>query len=299
MKDLSPDASGWLRICVSTGPDTREAVGAFLFDLGCSGLVEEDEDISGYLPEPCDREEIMARLEAFTTRLKELFPWAGSVTQAVESVAEEDWAESWRAFFQPEQVSGNLLVVPAWLPPPSRQTGHVVFMDPGPAFGTGKHATTKLCLREIERLSAERPESSFLDVGTGSGILAIYAVKLGFSPVTGIDIDSEALRWASRNIALNGLEGLIELDGIRVEEISRKYTVVAANLILGEILKLLPHLVARTRDQGSLVISGILRDQIEAVESSLPPALAESLVVHAEGEWACLTVHVVRAEDRQ
>lgn len=299
MSDPDSGGSGWVRISIRAGSDAREAAGAFLFDLGCSGLVEDERELSGYLPEPCNREDLLIRLKTFTARLDHLFSSAAPASAALSSVPDEDWAEAWRSFFRPEQVSADLLVVPAWLPTPPAQTGHVILMDPGPAFGTGKHPTTRLCLREIERLSAESPDASFLDVGTGSGILAVYAAKLGFRPVTGIDIDPEALNWAARNIELNGLEREIALSAIPVEAMDRKYTVVAANLILSEILPLLAHLLARTEDRGRLVISGILRSQVAAVESGLPGDIAGPLHLSVEDEWACLTVGIRRVEDRQ
>jgi ribosomal protein L11 methyltransferase len=227
-----------------------------------------------------------------TARLNEFFPSKAPASAAFSPVVEENWAENWRAFFKPERVSENLLISPAWIPVSDREKGHVILMDPGPAFGTGKHPTTRLCLREIERLFAETGESPFLDVGTGSAILAVYAAKLGFTPVVGIDIDIEALDWAGRNIFLNGFEREITLSDSPVQEIKGRYTVVVANIILGEILKILPHLIDKTVDRGITVISGILREQVAQVESQLPPGLVRSLMVHTEDEWACLTVEI-------
>lgn len=293
------ESRGWVRIAISAGREAFEAVGAFLLDLGCSGLLEEETGISGYLPEPCRRDELLIRLRTFTDRLERFFPAAAPASAVLSSVADENWAENWRAFFQPEQVSSRLLVLPAWMSSVPHGSHTVIMMDPGPAFGTGKHQTTKLCLREIERLSEDPGDASLLDVGTGSGILAVYAATLGFCPVTGIDIDPDALNWAARNIELNGLEREITLSDIRVEAIEREYAVVVANLILSDILDLMPHLLSRTEDRGRLVISGILRDQVAAVEAGLPPGSARLRNVSAEDEWVCLTVEVRRSEGRQ
>ena len=292
-------SQGWICIFISADREAFEAAGAFLMDLGCNGLVEEKTGIAGYLPEPCRREDLLIRLKAFTDRLDLFFPSAHPASASISSVADENWAENWRAFFRPEQISPRLLVVPAWMTSVPHNSQSVIVMDPGPAFGTGKHQTTKLCLREIERLSEKFSGASLLDVGTGSGILAVYAAMLGFKPVTGIDIDPEALTWAERNIELNGLGKKIILSDIRVEAMDRKSMVVLANLILSDIVHLMPHLLARTEDRGRLVISGILKDQIPAVESALPLGSTRLLHVHAEDEWACLTVGVTRTEGCQ
>jgi len=178
--------------------------------------------------------------------------------------------------------------------PPSQTTRHMIFMDPGPAFGTGKHPTTILCLREIERISATPPEKSLLDVGTGSGILAIYAAMLGFRHVEGIDVDQDALNWAARNVAINRLERKITLRDDPLETINGTYGVVVANLVLEQILPLLPRLLARTVDRGFLVLSGVLRNQIPEVESALPAEIGKLLEIGIEDEWASLTVWVNR-----
>ncbi len=285
-------APDWVRISISADLEAHEAAGAFLFDLGCEGVVEEDREVYGYLPWNRSGEDLSLQLNALTARLNQFFPSEAPASAALSPVVEENWAENWRAFFKPERVSENLLISPAWIPVSDRETGHVILMDPGPAFGTGKHPTTRLCLREIERIFSETGKASFLDVGTGSAILAVYAAKLGFRPVFGIDIDIEALDWAGRNIALNGLEREIMLSDSPIQAIQGRYTVVVANIILGEILKILPHLIDKTDDRGKAVISGILREQVAQVESQLPPGLARSLVVHTEEEWACLTIEI-------
>jgi len=286
---IAPD---WVRISISADPEAHEAASAFLFDVGCEGVVEEGREVCGYLPWNRSGEDLSSQLSALTARLNEIFPSKVPASAALSPVVEENWAENWRAFFKPEQVSENLLISPAWVPVPPQETGHVLLMDPGPAFGTGKHPTTRLCLKEIERLFAQTGECSFLDVGTGSAILAVYAVKLGFKPVFGIDIDTEALHWAERNIALNGLEGQIVLSDAPIQSIQGRYRVVVANIILGEILKILPFLMDKTADRGMTVISGILREQVPEVESQLPPALVKSRVVHTEDEWAALTLKI-------
>ena len=132
------------------------------------------------------------------------------------------------------------MVYPAWEPLPGDTESLVVRIDPGPAFGTGQHPTTRMCLEALEKISL--PESwSMLDVGTGSGILAVYGAKLGAGPVVAIDSDPEAIRWARKNIELNGLTGKIELSSGSLEKIRARFSVVVANLTLNTIKELFPH----------------------------------------------------------
>ncbi len=285
-------APGWIRICISADTEACEAAGAFLLDLGCEGTVEENGIICGYLPGNPEMDELSIRLDSFTAELNRIFPSSTPASASLSPVAEENWAENWRAFFKPERVGAKLMIYPAWEPVPAGHTGHILLMDPGPAFGTGQHPTTRLCLKEIERLWGEAGRGSLLDVGTGSGILALYAAKLGFDPVLGIDVDAEALGWAAHNIALNGLQNEISLSNAPVQASGARHRVVVANILLGEILRILPHLLARTEEGGAIVISGILRDQAAEVEAHLPSDLAGSLVVHTEGQWACMTAEI-------
>jgi len=112
-------APEWVCICIAATPEAHEAAGAFLFDLGCEGIVEEEREVYGYLPWNLSGEDLSIRLEAFTARLREFFPSMPPASASLSPVADENWAESWREFFKPEQVSANLLISPAWNSPAS------------------------------------------------------------------------------------------------------------------------------------------------------------------------------------
>jgi ribosomal protein L11 methyltransferase len=162
-------------------------------------------------------------------------------------------------------------------------------MDPGPAFGTGKHATTKMCLEAMEG-AALPAKWTMIDVGTGSGILALYGALLGAGRILALDTDPDALSWAKKNLALNGHPKGIELSSRPVEAVTERFHLVVANLNLGTILDLLPHLLRIMREDGTLILSGILREQCEAVIESLSRYEGLEPRVLQREEWAALVI---------
>jgi ribosomal protein L11 methyltransferase len=281
---------GWLEISIRTHPDSHEALGAFLFDLGCSGIVAEnfqDTSLKAYLPFREDLEDLRQRLNVFLQQLVEIFPHVSSPELTIAKVENQDWSRNWQRFFRPQRLTPRLSVWPAWEKVPGSIEGHVIRIDPGPAFGTGKHATTRMCCAAMEK--CRLPESwTLLDVGTGSGILAVYGAKLGAARIVAVDTDPDALRWAERNIGLNGLTGAIELASTPIEGLRDSFSLLVANLILGEILRLLPDFGRLLDTGGRLILSGLLNEQIEEVKSVLDSCgLRESELLFEE-EWACM-----------
>ena len=281
----------WLKIAVSADKVLHDALSEFLMEtLGCNGVVIDESPgpgVTAYLPGETDPETLRSTLEVFLARLKDLFPNAGPCRVTLELIQDPDWRVAWRAYFHAEQVTPGLLVLPSWEPPPARPQGRILLMDPGPAFGTGQHASTRLCLQALEDLAPESPWD-LLDVGTGSGILAIYGVMLGASPVAAMDIDEEALQWAEWNIALNGLQGNIRLSADPLPAWDESFSVVTANLILDVILDLLPCFPRVVRPGGHLVLSGLLTDQVGDVTPHLERLGFVVRATREQGEWACV-----------
>lgn len=287
-----PEHPGWLEISIEVHPNAREAVSAFLFNIGCEGIVTEtfqEQLIKAYLPFQKNQEDIQRRIDLFLEDLKEVFPEIGSLRYTLSRIEDQDWDLLWRDFFQPEQVIDGLLITPEWEPAPSSFDGHVIRMDPGPAFGTGQHPSTRMCLRALEKV---HPQGSWsmLDVGTGSGILSIYGAMLGADRITAIDIDPEAIRWAKRNIRLNDLSDKIELSLRPIEEWADSFFLITANLILSTILDITSHLSRVLIPEGWLILSGILKDQIEEVEKGIFKYGLHKKQVLLEEEWACLVL---------
>ena len=200
---------------------------------------------------------------------------------AVVEVAEQDWVRLTQSQFEPIRISGRLWIVPSWHEAPD-PAAICIELDPGLAFGTGSHPTTRLCLLWLEQVVI--PGASVLDYGCGSGILAIAAGKLGASPLEGIDIDPRAIESAAFNASNNGVTAhfsLAETPG------NGTFDIVVANILANPLRALAPALAARTRPGGRLALSGILREQADEIIAIYAPWAELSLFGEHEG-WVCL-----------
>jgi ribosomal protein L11 methyltransferase len=182
------------------------------------------------------------------------------------AIADEDWVRATQAQFAPVRITQRLWIVPSWCAAPDPAAINVT-LDPGLAFGTGTHPTTRLCL---EWLAGELPaNASLLDYGCGSGILAIAASMLGAARVTGVDIDAQAVLAARANAAANGVDAVFALpDGLGAVG---TFDVVVANILANPLRLLAPALAVRTRPGGHIVLSGILGDQAAEVAAAYAP----------------------------
>ena len=210
-------------------------------------------------------------------------------------VREADWAEEWKRHFVPLRA-GRLLVRPPWDETASESGGPAIAIDPGRAFGTGQHATTRLCLEAIDRLV--RPGDAVLDVGAGSGILAIAAVRLGASRALALDTDPEAVAAARANAARNGLAARVEAregslgaawpSGEARGGPRAAFDLVAANISSSAVAALLPDVAAALRPGGRLIASGFLREAAPHVEAAARAAGLVSVRASHDGEWAAI-----------
>lgn len=279
--------SAWIEISIDLAPTAHEAMSGYLFDMGCEGVVMESTRVKAYLPLPRELASVQASILSFVDGLSLIFPEIGSPVVSITPVETGDWSENWRRFFHTEKATPRLLIVPVWETPPPDWEGERILMDPGPAFGTGQHATTRMCLLSLERAILE-PGWSMLDVGTGSGILAVYGAKLGAERILGVDIDPEALRWAKRNIGLNTFSGRIELTDQPVTSLRERFRLLTANLTVGPILELLPSFSELLHPGGRLILSGLLREQVEKVKKAVREQGFLRLKTLYKGEWACV-----------
>ena len=288
-----PPSLEWLELSITIDPVAHDALSSFLFDMGCTGIAtqgEADECLKAYLPFSENIEEIRGRISRFLKTLQDIFSFDLSPAFSFNKIADQAWHVAWRQFFRPITVTPHLLILPEWEQMPNDASGHVIRMDPGPAFGTGYHETTRLCLKAMERSTENRPWT-MLDVGTGSGILALYAAMLGADRILAVDIDPEALRWAERNARLNGLSKAVELASTPVELINSQFSIVCANLMLSEIKRLFPSLLSHTKPGGRLILSGILKEQVGSVSSLADKTRTHCGDISYEGEWACVVIH--------
>lgn len=292
MKPSHPSPPDWIEVTIEADPVTHEAISNFLMEMpGCGGVAAEQSGnrmLKAYLPdEGSSAEGIGLHIEAFLQKLRAFFPDAGPSSLQLDRIQDQDWRTAWRIHFGPEQVTPGLLILPAWSPAPSESKTRILRMDPGPAFGTGSHPTTRMCLQAMEN-SAPKRAFSLLDVGTGSGILAMYGVLLGASACFAMDVDEEALRWAEWNIHLNGLDGKVELSAAPISKLKKTFSMVTANLVLDVILDIMPCFPRLVGRGGTLILSGLLREQVPLV---LPDLARSGFTVVGrleKGEWACI-----------
>ena len=224
----------------------------------------------------------LKRVESFGLNL-------GSGKIAVAKVKREDWAESWKRHFHPQEIGRALLVKPSWSKKKPRKNQAVVILDPGLSFGTGQHPTTSFCLHEIVRCLKAGSRVSFLDIGTGSGILAIAATKLGYAPVHAFDFDAEAVRIARENVRIKRVDSQFKPTRGDITTLplksSRQYDLICANLMSNLLVAERRRIVNRLKPGGTLVLAGILAAEFAEVERAFVETGLKLVGSRAENEW--------------
>jgi ribosomal protein L11 methyltransferase len=267
--------------------EEAEEKAALLVELGATGVEERGRSVAPMpgVPRPPPGRALLVAWFA-ERRAAERAALELSLAGRVEAVQDRDWGESWKEGLSAFAV-GRTFVRPSWIaasPPPG--TVEVV-LDPGMAFGTGTHPTTALCLDALGERVGARPGLSVLDVGTGSGLLAIAARRLGAGRVVASDVDPEALRVARENAESNGV--VLEVTGADVHQIEGPFDLVVANILANTLVELAAGLAAQVAPGGSLLLSGVLRGQEEEVGR---PFLEAGLLPEGgrrDGEWSLLS----------
>jgi len=275
--------NAWYALDVEIEPAAHEAVEYALMEAGALGTETTDHTVTAYFPDVPSRERVRAELfEAL--RIYEL-PSSSVRDMNVREVEERDWLGEWKQSWQPVEI-GRFIIAPPWSDVSDRHDRLIVRIEPGMAFGTGTHETTRLCLDAIQK---HFTGGSFLDVGTGTGILAIAAAKLfPEARIEACDTDEEAVAIARENAEANGVAEQINFRVGSVEDSTASADLVCANLTADVINQLLPTLVSLSC--GKLVLSGILETQIELVQSGLHACGIDDFEVAQDGEWVALVV---------
>ncbi|NJO55334.1 MAG: 50S ribosomal protein L11 methyltransferase [Rhodospirillales bacterium] len=200
----------------------------------------------------------------------------------------QDWSESWKRHFKPLLIGDQLLIKPSWSKRRPRAGAQVIILDPGLSFGTGQHPTTRFCLEQLAKRRLTGVRQSFLDIGTGTGILAIAADKLGYHPVEGFDFDHAAIRIAQENAKLNKSDKirLTRKDLTRLSQTStKKFDVICANLTHDLLVDEVARILSRLKQGGTLILAGILKEQFAAVEKAFGREAMQRKARRHEGEW--------------
>lgn len=304
----------WIEIRVITKSEALEPISGIFYSLDCKGVaIEDPEDllgreegpftwdfadinvleykgevavVKGYFSEEENIGEVLSYIKERVKEIKDLGIDVGLGEVISKEIHEEDWANTWKKYFKPLKIGEKIVIKPIWEEYKEQDCDLVVELDPGMAFGTGDHETTKLCILALEKYVEK--DSIVFDVGCGSGILAIAAAKLGAKRAVGVDLDPVAVKSALENVAHNNLDNIEILHGNLIEVIDGKADIVVAN-ILAEIVCILTEDVSRVlKSGGYFITSGIIHDRVEMVTKKLEECGFIVETVNKDGEWNCI-----------
>lgn len=329
MQQKGQDVMKWDKYTIATTTAAEDVIGAMLAELGIEGieiennvpLTEKEADgmfidfppelppddgtskVSFYLDAAQDAEELLEQVRAALEKERQYLDiGSGAITK--EQTEDVDWMNNWKQFFHSFTI-GNLLIKPTWEALKTEdQDKLLIEIDPGISFGTGRHETTQLCIRQLQKyICSQSSGLRVLDTGCGSGILAIAALKLGAAHVTGIDIDENCIVSSRENMRVNHLDeslwefycgNLIDDEAMQQKEADGTYDLVTANILAEVIIPMAPVLYRCLKEDGILITSGIIDFKEAEVKAALKRAGFTVLETNSEGEWVSLTARKSR-----
>jgi ribosomal protein L11 methyltransferase len=283
----------WLVITLLIPEGFGEAVSNFLIEQGATGVEEVGKDLRWerlkvYFQQDGKEKRVLRSLHRYLKSLQGISPEMSRTQIETTSIPDQDWSENWKRFFKPVQVTSKFVVKPPWSQIRLKKDQIPIDIYPGMAFGTGTHATTKLCIKALER-TLRRMGLSVLDVGTGSGILAIVAARLGAGEVWGLDIDGEAVENARENVKQNNVSDIVKIRKGRIGDIQKRFDVMVANIDFKNLKRMRWPLLHHLKSQGFLILSGILEGEGERLRQHyLGTGHFQRAKVTHEEEWACI-----------
>jgi ribosomal protein L11 methyltransferase len=257
-----------------------------LTDAGCLGAIEQDDGIIAYFPETIDCKTIINEISLFKT-LYEKTNQLEDISFTHRSIPHEDWNETWKKGFHAIDIGERFTILPPWEEQKKDRINLVI--DPAMAFGTGHHETTRSCLVLLEKYQDKTGKDTFLDLGTGTGLLAIAAAKLGYRHVLGIDIDPLSIEAAQQNIKINHVPEIDIKEG-SLTNTGKTYDVIAANLISGVLVQLASAIAKHMKQDGIAFLSGIMAGQDEEVINAMKTEGLEVIEKYPDGKWVSVVV---------
>lgn len=304
----------WIEIQVITTSEALEPISGIFYGLDCKGVAIEDPNdvlereqgpltwdfadlnvfehkgevavVKAYFSETENIEDVIKFVEE---KVEEIRSWGFEVGEGkvvTAEMLEEDWANNWKQYYKPTNIGNNIVIKPIWEEYEAKGDEIIIELDPGMAFGTGTHETTRMCAKSLEKYVEK--DSTVFDIGTGSGILAFIASKFGAKHVIGVDLDPVAVESANENLAYNKLDNVEMIYGNLVDVVEGKADIVVAN-ILAEIVCILTDDVKKVLNKGGLFISsGIINERRQMVLDKLSEQGFEIIETMQEGEWNCI-----------
>ncbi|HHY04996.1 MAG TPA: 50S ribosomal protein L11 methyltransferase [Thermoanaerobacterales bacterium] len=299
----------WAEIRIKTSTEAVEAVSNIFYEAGVAGVVIEDPKdfmfqkkgdwdyfdmpgaldfeeaiVTGYLVEDSSLAERTQQIKKSLMQLPSFGLNIGKGEITIENVSEVDWANAWKKYYKPTRIGKNLVIKPSWEKYNQKPDDIIIELDPGMAFGTGTHETTRLCLEAIEKYL--KKGCSVIDIGCGSGILSIACGKLGAEKVIALDKDEVAVRVAQENIKRNNLSSIIKV--IKGDSLSTqigKADIIVANIIADVIIDLCPNVPFNLNEGGIFISSGIIKDRELSVIEALERNGFDIIEKKQDGEW--------------
>lgn len=312
-------ADSWSKTTLYTTTQGIEIVSAFLIEQGVGGVeIKDSQDfenflndteihwdyvdeelmalksgetsITFYLPDNAQGKETFLAIQSGLRTLPSLCEGVdlGRLVLERDTVREEDWSTVWKQYYHPTPIRNKLLIVPSWEDEKTDSAGRIkLLLDPGMAFGTGTHSSTKLCLEFLQ--DTVKPDDLMLDIGCGSGILAVASLLLGAQKAVGVDIDELAAKIALENAALNGVEErLTTYVGDLTDKVSGRYDIICANIVADVIIRLCPDVPQFLKPGGSFITSGIIDTRKEDVLAAVRANGFKADVIKEDNGWVAL-----------
>ena len=312
----------WNKYTLTTTTEAEDLISSMMMDAGIEGIEIEDKiplsekdksqmfvdilpegpaddgvaKISFYLEPDQDNVEMLAAVQRGLDEIRSWGVDVGAATIEASQTEDKDWINNWKQYFHQFYVD-DILIIPSWEEvKPEDNDKMVIHIDPGTAFGTGMHETTQLCIRQIRKYTT--PETTILDVGCGSGILGMLALKFGAKYSVGTDLDPCAIEATYENMEVNGISkemyevmigNVIDDKDVQDKVGYGKYDIVVANILADVLVALTPVIVDQLKDGGIYITSGIIDDKEETVVEAVKAAGLEVLEVTYQGEWVSVT----------
>lgn len=308
----------WIEVSVYTSSEAVETVSGFFYNTDIKGLsIEDSEDVEfkkntlgecDYFDETLQHIGKGAVIKAYYKENEDFMEYFNYIQDSVEhlsyfgfdkgyglvtyrKVNENSWENNWKKYYKPTKIGNKVVVKPIWEKYNLNSDEIVVELDPGMAFGTGTHETTKMCVIALEK--NVKTESVVFDIGTGSGILAIIASKLGAKQVVAVDLDPVAVESAKNNVSCNNINNIEVLNGNLLDVVKGKADVVVANILAEIIISFVDDVKNFINPNGIFICSGIIHDKKQDVIDKLVSSGFEIVETNIDGEWDCITAKVI------